>query len=187
MRKLSNTTAKMLVMILVVMFMLPACSATSRQYALDSGMIYVEAAALHDTYVKVEVLVRKEQTTHGVFNETEWVELIRVDATIDALIRKYDSIVRLDTTTVNLTDVVKMWELAASAYTDGRALVAPHWNELSPTMQLVLDSFDQQASLTNQRIEDLLENPSNANINQAVTLVANVVSLAVKIVSLTVI
>lgn len=159
---------------------LAACGPVSKQYAYDSGMVAVESSTLRQQYSNVERLLRQVQADKHMFDEQEWRELNNIDASIDMLIMKYDALSRFKTPEISIPDIQFMYHLAAESYTRGRQIIYNHWDEFQPSTQLMLSAFDKQAEETSGRIQHLINNPSNKNINEALTLISGIVSVAVK-------
>jgi len=147
-------------------------------------MITVEASILKNQYVQVEKLLRATQEERAMFTEAEWKTLNNVDATIDMLILKYEALTQFADTEVAIGDVKFMYGLARDGYSQGREVIYAHWDELQPSTQLRLNGFDTQAKQTSERIQDLLEDPDNAGINETLTLIAGILGTAVKMLGL---
>lgn len=159
---------------------LTGCTAIQQQYTIDSGMILLESEVLQTSYAKVEILIRNAQTEKNMFSDAEWRKLLNVDASIDMLIARVGNLTRFKTTNVQLQDLTFLWGMAVQAYTEGRTVIYSHWNEFPPSTQLLLNAFDMQADMTGNRIEELLNNPNNKTITEALTLITGILSIAVK-------
>lgn len=171
---------KKLLVLIAILFSFAACTPTQQQFALDSSMILVESEALKTKYAKVELLIRNIQKEKHMFSNDEWRSLLNVDASIDMLIARIDNMMKFNTNNVQLSDVTFLWGMAVQAYGEGRSVIYAHWDEFTPSTQLLLNSFDVQAEMTGNRISELLNNPSNQNMTQALTLITGIVSIAVK-------
>ncbi|RKY10482.1 MAG: hypothetical protein DRP56_00870 [Planctomycetota bacterium] len=167
-------------LLIAVFFMIQGCTATHNQYAVSASMLAVEASVLKNQYKKVETAIRTAQDQKKMFSESEWRTLLNVDATLDMLVLKYEALTKLQYAEVSLPDVTFMYRLAVNGYTQGREVVMAHWDEFQPSSQIMLNAFDTQAQETSGRVTELLENPDNENINEALTLISGILSLGVK-------
>ena len=175
---------KRILLAIIILLAVSACTVPQRQYALTSGMIGVEASVLRNQYSNVERALREKQEKDHIFTDEEWRKLLNVDAAINVLASKYDAIVALKVSEVSLQDVEFMWGLVAHSYKEARQVIMAHWSEFSPSTQILLNTFDNQAELTSDRINELLTNPNNKNINEAVVLLTGVMTTAVKMLAL---
>jgi hypothetical protein len=178
---------KLTVVFLIVGFIslnILGCTATQQQYAIQSSLIGIETQVLKAQYGQVEQLLRDHQSSSYIFSEEEWRNLLNADAIIDILITKYTSLKETPEAMLNVQDIKFMWQLTAVGYKQARGVVENHFSEFNPSTQMLLNSFDQQAAITDARITELLSNPNNANINQSITLIATALGLAIKIVSI---
>ena len=173
-------------LLLLLLAIVAGCSAVQRNYAFSSSMIAVEASVLKNQYKKVESTLRAVQAEKGMFTDDEWRSLLNVDATIDMLILKYEALISLQSAEVTLADVSFMYQLAVEGYTMGREVIMAHWSEFQPSTQIMLNSFDTAAQETSGRVTELLNNPSNSNINEALTLISGILSIGVKMLGLAV-
>lgn len=171
---------KNFVLLLIILSMF-GCTATQQQYALDSSKIAIESQVLKTQYASIEGLIRAKK---DVFTDDEWRKLLNVDATIDMLIVRYDAIMTMQGSTLNVADVKFLWDMAATGYDQGREVITAHWDSFQPSTQILLNSFDRQAESLSDQIGELLNNPSNTNINQALVLIAGTLSVAIKMVSI---
>ena len=160
------------------------CSMTQTQFMLESSMIIEESSELKSNYTKVEALLRDKQERDAVFTESEWRKLLNVDATIDMLIARVDNIMRFNTTNVSLTEIEFLWGLSVTGYNEARSVIFAHWDSFSPSTQLLLSTFDTKAEITSTMITDLMENPDNDSMTQALTLITGIVSIAVKMLAI---
>lgn len=164
----------------IMPFLFIGCSATQQQYAIQSTMIMAESSVLKAQYTKVETLLRQVQKERSMFTESEWLQLLNVDASIDMLILKYEALTQFQSADISLSDVTFMYNLAVEGYTTGRDVIYAHWDEFQPSTQVLLNAFDTQAVQTSERLKELIANPSNQNINEALMLISGVLSIAVK-------
>ncbi len=174
---------KKIISVLVIAAFLFGCTAAQQQYAIKSAMITMETQELKKQYYEVETLIRSRQDDAHVFTDEEWRSLLNVDATMDMLITKYDAIERLDVASLNIEDVKFMWHLAAQGYREARSVVGGHMEEFSPSTQILLSTFDRQAEMTSEKINDLISDPNNENINQSLVMIAGALGLVVKLLS----
>lgn len=157
------------------------CSPAIQSYVLDSGHIAVEASVLKNKYSNVEQLLRNTQEKKKMFSDAEWRQLLNVDATIDMLVMRYDAISKFEMKEISVSDVKFMWGLATEGYRQASEVVTAHWDEFEPSQKIMLNAYDKEAHDINDKIEKLINNPSNENINNAVTLIAGVLNVAIKI------
>ncbi len=174
---------KIIISLIVAAALLVGCSAAQQQYAIKASMISLETKLLKEQYVEVETLIRSKQDESMAFTDEEWRKLLNVDATIDMLLVKYDAIEKLDVASINVQDVIFMWHLAAEGYKQARDVIQGHMEEFSPSTQILLSTFDRQAEMTSEKINDLVSNPSNDSINQTLVMIAGALGLAVKLLS----
>jgi len=175
------------IIIIPVIFLLTACGSIYQQYAIDSSMLTVEANLLKLQYTKVETILRQLQEDKHLFTDDEWNELLNVDSTIDMLIARIDGIIQFQSSEISLMDVQFMWGLAVEGYTKARTVISAHKDEIPPSSWALLDAFDTQAEMTNARIDKLLNDPSNSNITEALTLITGVIGIAVKMLGVAII
>lgn len=175
---------KSFIFVCVFALCLMSCSAAQQQYAVNASIVAVESSHLQKQYKEMEALLRQVQADTGLFTDEEWRQLINVDATIDILITRYETITSLSSSSVNLRDISFMWELAAEGYTQGRDVIHVHWDEMTPSARVLLAAFDNQAAMTSERIDQLLNDPNNTNINQALVLISGILTIAVKMLSI---
>lgn len=161
------------------------CTAVHQQYAIQGTMIALETQLLAKQYTQVETLMRNKQEATKIFTEEEWRKLLNVDATVDMIMTKYDTLENMDMATINIQDLMFMWQLTTEGYTQAREVVEGHYAEFSPSSKMALKVFDQQAIATNDRIAKLLLNPDSESINQSLILIASSLGLAVKVVGMT--
>lgn len=166
--------------IIIAMMYIGGCTQTQKEYFVNSSMVGVETNVLTKQYDKVEKLLRLQQKEKKVFSEEEWNKLLNVDSSIDLLIMKYNAMLRLDMSSVDILDVDYMWRLAKTAYLEGKDVIYAHWDEYNLSTKLLLEAFDQQAKETDKRITELLQNPNNKSINESLTLIMGMVTLGVK-------
>lgn len=174
----------MLLIIGVISAGMVGCSAHQKQYAIQTSMIGLETKVLKTQYADVEKLIRERQNRdpfNPLFDDEEWRKLLNVDATIDMLMVKYDAIENMDIANMNIQDIKFMWQLAAQGYVQARSVIQNHYDDFNPSTQILLNSFDQQAEMTSERITELLNNPNNESINQTLVLIAGALGLAVKV------
>ena len=155
------------------------CTATQQKYAQQSAMVAVEAEVLKKEYARVEKLIRIAQDEKEMFSDEEWRSLLNVDASLDMMIAKYEAMIHLNTT-LNMQEIKFMWRLAVESYRQGREVIYNHWEEFRPSTQILLNGFDHQATLTSDRITELMEDPTNENINTILTLISNIATIGVK-------
>jgi len=175
---------KLIAVLLIIGFLwggLLGCTAHQQQYAIQTSMIGIETKLLKTQYGEVEQLIRAKQMKETTFTDEEWRKLLNVDATIDMLMVKYDAIENMDVANMNIQDIKFMWQLAAQGYTQARSVIENHIADFNPSTVLLLKAFDDQAQMTSDRIDELLNNPNNANINQTLVLIAGALGLAVKV------
>lgn len=184
--KLNILKQKILLLSLFVLtfISIQGCTQAQQNYSIQVGMLSTEASVLKDQYAVIEKLLRTAQSERHMFTDDEYRRLLNVDASIDMVIQRYTALTHLNTTNINLSDVEFMWNLAASSYIDGRSVIKNHWDESEPSTQVLLNGFDRKASITSKRMDELLNDPSNANINQALVLVSGVLTIAIKMLSI---
>ena len=170
----------------LLLFIAVGCTATQQQYAFQSALLASDVQSLSTTYSQVKFYLNTKQTSSNVFSKEEWDKLLEVDAAVNLLILKYETIVKLDTTNFNVYDVGLMWKITKASYTKAREVVIAHKGDFEVSAQLLFESFDLQAQITSERIDALLNDPTTANVTQTVSLIVGVLSLAVKILSIAV-
>ncbi len=175
---------KVIVLLTVLAMALNGLSgcAGSGQYAVQTGLIAVEANILSDQYKAIKGLINERQKKAQIFTPEEWVKLENVDKSIMALAKKYEAMVELDVANMNMADIQVMWQLTANSYTDARDVMNAHLSDVSPATQVLLLTFDRQAQMTYTRVKNLLNNPNNANMTQALTLMTSIASIAAKLI-----
>ena len=166
--------------ITIVLFLLGAC-APQTMFNLAAPATVDELTNLSTNYAKVEKLMRQEQLEKQIFSNSEWRTLLNVDATIDMLISRISNIFRLsDGAGVSFKEIEFLWGLSTGGYRDARSVIFNHWDEFTPATQLVLNNFDTKAEAQSTIITELMVNPTNDNMSQALTLITGVISIAVE-------
>jgi hypothetical protein len=161
------------------------CTATQQQYALQSALLASDVQSLSNSYLQIEYLLTKKQASSNLFSPEEWDKLSDVDASVKLLLLKYKNIVKLETNDFNIYDVGLMWNITKSSYSKAREVVIAHRDDFDVTSILLFERFDYQAQITSEKIDILLKDPTTANITQTVSLIVGVLSLALKILSVT--
>mgnify|MGYP003583213138 CR=1 FL=1 len=167
------------------------CASTSnniqQQHALHSELLASDVDSLSTTYDTVKALVDEKQIKDKIFNDKDWDKLLDVDASINLLLLKYKVIVKADITEFDVEDVQLMWRITKSSYNKARDVVISHLDVFDTKAQELFTEFDNKAADASKTIDKLLENPSKAEVTQVASLVVTVLSLALKIVSVTVV
>jgi len=172
---------KVLYFIVFVCLFVSACTVQQRRYAIDSALLVTEAQTLKREYASVETTIRQKRE---VFTDEEWRSLLNVDATIDLLIQRFDAIAQLRTESVSVSDIQFLWGLAVTGYDQARSVISNHWDEFSPSSQILLAQFDKQAEQTSVEMNRLVQDPTTENISKALTLIAGTLNLATKIIGI---
>ena len=165
--------------LIVLVFLLGACAPQS-QFNLTSSMPLEEVSDLETRYASVEKLLREMQASRKIFSDAEWRSLLNVDATIDMLIARINNIMKFQTTTVSMQEIEFLWGLSTSGYTDARKVIFAHWSAFTPATQLTLMNFDVKAETMSTFVTELMKNPTNDNMTQALTVIAGIINVAVK-------
>ena len=164
--------------LMAVALVFTSCTAAQQKYTINSAMTASELNSLKKQYVYVESLIRSKQTE---FSEQEWNELLTVHATIELIISKVDSMVNLSSFDATPQEMSYLWRLAIDGYTRSRTILLAHWESFTPSQQIMLNTFDDHAKITNTRIDELLNDPDNAGINTSLILITGLASLALKL------
>lgn len=165
--------------VIICVLLLSGC-ATQSQFNLTSSMPLEEVSDLETRYASTETLLRKMQDDRKVFSESEWRTLLNVDATIDMLIARINNMMKFQDTTVSMGEIEFLWGLSTSGYTDARGVIYAHWDKFTPATQLTLTNFDVKAEVMSTFITELMENPTNDNMTQALTVITGIINVAVK-------
>ena len=168
------------IILIAVLLLVTSCTSTQRQYALNTSMIAVESTELQLQYNNVEKIIREKRS---VFTNNEWADLLMVDATIDALISRFDDMLAIDASKISMADVKMLWNMAAESYAKARSVIIAHWGEFQPSTQVLLGSFDRRANGISEKINELFTDPNNAKINQAMVLISGTLELAIKLIT----
>jgi len=167
------------ILIIVLILMFSGCAPQS-QFNLNSSMPLEEVADLETRYASVEKLMREMQLNRKVFSESEWRTLLNVDATIDMLIARINNIMKFQTTTVSMQEIEFLWGLSTSGYTDARKVIYAHWGAFTPATKLTLTNFDVKAETMSTFITELMKNPTDDSMTQALTVITGILNVAVK-------
>ena len=170
---------------LFTVLVLTSCAPQS-QFNLNNSMPLKEVSDLETRYASVEKLIRKMQNDRGTFSESEWRSLLNVDATIDMLIARINNIMKFQTTTVSMQEIEFLWGLSTSGYTEAREVIYAHWSSFTPSTQLTLTNFDVKAETMSTFITELMKNPTDDTMTQALTVITGIINIAVKMLGMTI-
>ena len=157
----------------VTLALLAGCGTTYQKYALNSVSLARQTSAITSEYRQVEAALRQIQKTKHIFSDDEWRELLNVDAIMDMFISKLGFV--RNSSGASLSDVRYMYGMVVDGYSRARQVVANHWDEFTPSTQVLLGLFDGRVHDANEEINNLLANPTNENVEQAVTLMSGIV------------
>lgn len=171
---------KRFIILFCVFFLMIGCVAQTR-FNLTAPATVEEVTTLKTNYAKVEKLMRQIQIDRQIFSDAEWRTLLNVDATIDMLIARVDSIFRLSGgADVSFKEIEFLWGLSTNGYRDARSVIFNHWDDFTPATQLVLNAFDAKAEASSTLITELMRDPTDDNMSKALTLITGVISIAVE-------
>lgn len=157
-----------------------SCGMINTEYTVNTANSISTLILLKSQYQYAVTII---QNNIHKFNDSEKAALYDVQASVAVLIEDLEKVTKLNSV-VSINDIRFMWDLAVKSYTSARPVVLAHFNDFTPIEQNVLRSFDNQATVTNEMITNLLNDPTTENINQAVTLVTTLATLATHIVAL---
>ena len=170
---------KRILLLIILLFVVSSC-APQTQFNLNSSMPLEEVSDLETRYASVEQMVRKMQSDRKIFSESEWRSLLNFDATIDMLIARINNIMKYQTTSVNMREIEFLWGLSTSGYTEVREVIFAHWDAFTPATQLTLTNFDVKAETMSTFVTELMKNPTNDTMTQALTIITGIINVAVK-------
>ena len=183
-----NTNRIIIGFMLSIMLLLGGCTTTQPQkYVVNTNTLSMYINTLDTTYTKVKYLLAYKQEQDNIFTASEWNDLLEVEAAIKLLLLKYNTIINMGTVTFDTYDISLMWDITKTSYAKARKIVIVHLDSFNGEDQNMFKSFDDQAILAYSEIDKLLDNPTSNNMSQVATLVVTVLTLAVKILSITVI
>ena len=151
-------------------------------YKLATLTIVLDSLNLQ--YDKVKYLLEHKQRDSKVFTEKEWDKLLDVDSAITVLSLKYQAIIKLDPSNMSIHDVILMWQVTKDSYAKAREIVASRLDSFDASSQVMFKSFDEAAIVASKQIDALLEDPTNDNLKSSLVLLVDVLSLAVKVLSI---
>lgn len=158
-----------------------------KKYALDTSYLSVEVSIFKRQYERIEDIIRAKQASENMFTDEEWSKLLNVDTSIDMVLLKIESLLRLQYDDISIIEVQSMYTLTKEAYRQAYEVMAAHWTDFTPSTQLMLQALDDSAKDIDTRVVKLMENPTNENITQTITLITGILGLATKILAITVI
>lgn len=166
--------------LLCITLLLSSCSTFSSKYTIDSVNTLTSLVVLKTQYQQALKIV---QDNLYKFTDEEKRNLFSVQANVAVLIEDLDKLTRLNAI-VTISEIQFMWKLAVDSYVTARPVVVAHFNEFTPIEQNILRTFDSQATITNKNIEMLLQDPTTENLNQALTMVTTLATIATHIVAI---
>lgn len=175
------------IMLIVMLIVMTACSPAMKQYAIDSSSLAIEVSIFKKKYENIEQLMRTKQATQQLFSDADWRKLLNVDASIDMIIMRADAIVQLDPDSISVSDVEMMYTMTKAGYGQAYQVINSHWADFDPSEQILLESLDKEAKLIDEKIDLLMNDPSNENITKALTLITGVLGIAIKMIGVAVI
>jgi hypothetical protein len=161
-----------------------SCTSTQQQFSYKATSLAVNVDSLTTSYTKIKYLLETKQKESNIFTKEEWSKLLDVDSSVSLLMLKYQAIVKLDVSNLNLHDVSLMWTITQDSYVKAKDVVTAHLDQFDSNSQMVLKIFDAEATSVSSKITDLLKDPTTENVQKSVVLIVNVLSLAVKIIGI---
>jgi len=177
---------KLLVSIILAVLLTGGC-ATTMQPSLNTTTLQEDVITISNSYVQVKNLLNFKQAENNIFTPLEWDKLVDVDASINLLLMKYEMLLRLNTTSFNMYDVSTMWTITKNSYSAARSVVIAHEDAFDEDTKILFESFDRQAIATSKQISVLIDANSSTKVNTTLMLIADVLGLAIKILSLAVV
>lgn len=173
-------------MLIVIGILITGCTPAQKQYGLDTADLAVQTGLFKTQYGNVEQILREKQASDNMFTDVEWRKLLNTDASIDMLLLKADAIIQLNPDSISLADVEMMYNIAKSGYEQAYQVISSKYKQFDPSTRIQLDMIHSQAESVDKLITKLMEDPTNKNITQTLTLITGVLGLAVKMISIAV-
>lgn len=174
---------KKIIILLIVMLILPlmGCSDKYTLYSTRSALISKENNILESQFASTKEILKLKRSK---FTDEEWRKLINTSSTIDMLIEKYDAIAKLNSAEVSVIDVEFLWQLASAGFYQAREVVVKKYNQLPPSTQVMVKSFDARVSEIDSEVASLISSPSEDNINDALVLISGTLNYSARMVSI---
>lgn len=180
---------KLLAMFMVLAFLatnMIGCAGVTydqaKQYGIDSAKFAAAVSSFKGKYEDTEMIVRTKQAKENIFTDAEWRSMLNMDASIDLLLLKAESIIQLNKDSIALSDVQDMYSMAKIGYQQAYAAVANKIDKFDPLTQAQMRQLHTSAVDVDATIERLLTEPSNKNISDSLTLIATLIGIGVKVV-----
>ena len=173
-----------IVSVLILCTFLSSCSLFKK----DTSYIKTESFSsamilLIESYNQAIPIIENIQKTKNIFTVEEWDSLLDVRAIIDLLIVKYQ-LIQKSNSKYNIHDMKAMWTLTKEVYSKAKVVVSAHISDFDTNTQILFKTFNFEAIDIADKVDTLLENPSDENLQKSLSLVVNTLTLAIKLTTL---
>ena len=170
-----------ILLVLIMTLLIASCSTDRYElYSTRTALISKENESLSTQFEKTKALLDLKRSK---FTNEEWRSLINTSSTINMLISKFDAIEKLKSSEVSVADVDFLWQLATEGFYQARSVVVNKYSQMSPSVKVMINSFDDRVADTDTELAYLISRPSEENINNALILIAGTLNYSARMIS----
>lgn len=161
--------------------LITACASSEyTAYRVTSADLSMETRNLASQFSNTKTIVQLKKAN---FSKDEWIEVLRIEATIMLLLDKYNKLSN-GSYEVSVSDIELFWELVQISHSNITRLTSNKLSYLTPSVGVMLDSFNKSVGENDLEIGKLLSDPSEDNINKALLLISGTMNYSARALSL---
>jgi len=174
---------KLFIYLLLSSFILIGCGKLPPIYSYNVASLSSTVLSITSAQAKVKYILEFKQAETKIFSDEEWSALTDVDATINLIVLKYNTLIRADLEDTDLYEMVLLWDVVKLSYSKARQVILNHYSQFDTSSKMLLKSFDDEALKVSSKIDLLMVDPADENIKESIGLVLDVMNLAIKLIS----